>query len=154
MFEDHPQDLLDVEGTRVQLGKLRDHGPVPDDISELTEESKVRLAFAHELSQEIEDRNLNDIESVCPYLVLKEEVPKGLTEAQWEPDVDIAFFAFSGKGLSGGYELSEKALNYVSEKGGQIEFALVAPDKAHQESFPDTDGPILKLRVRFPDLCA
>lgn len=152
MFEDYPQDLLDVEGTRVQLGKLRKYGPVPDNVAELTERSKVRLAYAHELSQEIDEQRLNDIESVCPYLILKEDVPKGLTEEEWGPDVDIAFFVFSGKGLSGGYELSERALNYVSEKGGQIEFALVAPDKAHQESFPDTDGPILKLRVKFPHL--
>lgn len=52
--------------------------------------------------------------------MLKENVPKGLTEEQWESDVDIAFFVFSGKGLSGGYELSERALNYVSEKGVRL----------------------------------
>jgi len=154
MFEDAPQDLLDVEGTRVELGKLRDHGPVPDDIGELTEKSKVRLAYAHELSQEMDRQDLSDIQSVCPYLVLNEEVPKGLSEDMCEPDVDIAFFVFSGKGMSGGYELSERALNYVSEVGGQIEFALVAPDKDLLESFQEIDGPILKLRVKFPDLYA
>lgn len=154
MFEDAPPDLLDVEGTRVELGKLREHGPVPNDIGELTEMSKVRLAFAHELSQEIDGRGLSDIISVCPYLVLSEDVPKVSSEDMWEPDVDISFFVFSGKGMTGGYALSERALNYVSEKEGQIEFAVVAPEKDILESFEEIDGPILKLRVKFPHLSA
>lgn len=152
MSDDQPKNLLDVEGTRVQFGKLRDHGPIPNNIGELTEQSKTRLAYAHELSDEIETRDLNDVESVCPYLKMKSDIPEGAPEEDWEPDVDIAFFVFSGEWPSGGYDLSASALNYVYEKGGEVEFALVAQDKKLHESFPETDGPILKLRVKFPHL--